>query len=318
MKLSSEKLGRFFSTHHARFDRCLEPTMECSNPAIRAHSIQNARVIDLLADKGHVVALRLDFSEGVPEIAFRSIGRNSASTFTGLCGEHDRNLFTPIDTRPLNLADREQLFLLAYRSVTRELHAVMEGAAKVQGAYISRVERGVDPANEMSPAGLFATEQLMNAFVTYEYRRINFDGSLLASAFDAVEHDVIEMNNLRPTIAVSSLFSLDQVVSGDDIVRVVLNVLPVDETRSVAIFSYTKQDAGKARAALDRVLAAQGDHQKYELSRLILSAIENFLIAPAHFATWNASKRERIRQAFASTVMVGTEPSEHPDLMLFA
>jgi hypothetical protein len=52
-----------------------------------------------------------------------SAGRNEASTFTGLCSAHDADLFRPIDTRELDVNDREQFFLLAYRSVTREVHA---------------------------------------------------------------------------------------------------------------------------------------------------------------------------------------------------
>jgi hypothetical protein len=274
-------------------------------------------VIDLLADQGHVVALRLDFSEGVPDIEFKSVGRNSASTFAGLCGEHDRELFRPLDTRTLDLTDPEQLFLLAYRSVTRELHAVMESATKIQSAYISRVELGIDPGNEASPAGLFATQHLVNSYETYEYRRINFDANLLARSFDAVEHDVISLRHTQPTIAVSSLFSLDQVLGEDDVVRVALNVVPLDQANSAVILSYTKADCGKAKAALDRVLSAQGEHQKYQLSRLILGSIENFLIAPSYFSTWSREKRNRVKEAFASTLMVGSDVSEHPDLMLF-
>jgi hypothetical protein len=194
----------------------------------------------------------------------------------------------------------------------------MEGATKIQGAYLSRVERGIDPTNDVSPAGLFATDQMMNAFETYEYRRLNFDRGLLVQDFDEIQHDVIALHHPRPSIAVSSLFSLDQVRTGDDIVRVALNVLPLDHAHSVAIFSYAKDGCSKARVALDRILSARDDYQKYELSRLILSAIENFIISPVHFASWSPAKRDRIKQAFASTMMVGSEPSEHPDLMLFA
>src|ERR1700683_2516312 len=123
MTITPENLARFFRTHNSRFDKCLEPRMKCGQKAIYAHSIQNARVIDLIVTKGHVIAPTIKFSKTSYQIEFKSIGRNEASTFTGLCNEHATRLFKPLDTKPFDFNDREQLFLLAYRSVTRELHA---------------------------------------------------------------------------------------------------------------------------------------------------------------------------------------------------
>jgi hypothetical protein len=102
MSICGEELGRFFKTHQARFGKCLAPGLACENTAIRAHSIQNAQVIDLLQTNGHVIALRPNFSAAGPEIDFESVGRSYASTFTGLCEEHDARLFEPIDTKPLD------------------------------------------------------------------------------------------------------------------------------------------------------------------------------------------------------------------------
>jgi hypothetical protein len=290
--------------------------MSCDKSPIRAHSIQNARVLDLLAVDGHLISFRLKFSSMGPDLNFEPVGRNKASTFSGLCSEHDAQLFRPLDTKPFDRNDPEQLFLLAYRSVTRELHAVMEGAARMQLAYSSRVERGLDPADEISPAGALATSHLMNAFITYQYREKYFDEPLFAANYGAIEHDVLVLENQSPCIAVCSLFSLDEIEKEDDIVRVVLNVMPVDAKRTLAIFSYTRDDRAKARAALDRVFSSSGAYQKYELSRLILSHMENWLLSPAHFATWTAEKTAVIRDAFTATALKG-EVREHPDLMLF-
>src|SRR4051812_46661660 len=83
MTISGEDLQRFFTTYNSRFGKCLEPSMACTSEAIRAHSIQNARVIDLLETNGHVIAFRPHFSADGPTIDFESVGRNRASTFTG-------------------------------------------------------------------------------------------------------------------------------------------------------------------------------------------------------------------------------------------
>jgi hypothetical protein len=317
MPIDPEGLGRFFKTHNSRFSKCLAPGMNCDKEAIRAHSIQNSGVIDLIAVDGHVLAFRPSFSSEGPEIEFKLVGRNHASTFTGLCNEHDTKLFIPLDTKPLDVKDREQLFLLAYRSVTRELHAVMEGAIKIQSGYMSRVERGIDPADDLSPAGMFATQHLMNSYLTYQYRAENYDKPFISGNFDAIEHDVLLLGNQLPVVAVSSLFSLDHIEVADDVARVVLNVIPMASDRTLVVFSYTPEDRRAAKPALDRVLTSQGAYQKYELSRLILSRVENVLLSPAHFNAWDQEKARRIKEAFAGTIMNQSEVPDHPAMMLF-
>jgi hypothetical protein len=317
MSTDPENLGRFFKTQNWRFGKCLEPTMKCNESAIRAHSIQNSRIIDLLEERNHVVMLRPQYTKRGPKIEFKLIGRNEASTFTGLCSKHDSSLFAPIDTKELDVTDHEQLFLLAYRSVTRELHAVMEGAAKIQSAYLSRVERGIDPKDEPSPAGLLATQQLINAYETYRYREENYDHAFLSRQCGTLKHDILPISPQLPCIAVSALFSLDDVWNGDDIVRVALNVFPIDREMTLAIFSYSNRDERLARANLDRVISGKGDLQRYELSKLILSSVENFLISPRQYQKWSAAKAARIRETFASTIFDNANLKDHPDLMLF-
>jgi hypothetical protein len=56
MKLEPEYLAEFFRTRKIGFGRCLEPTMQCDEPAIRAHSIQNRQTITLLEQDNHVLA----------------------------------------------------------------------------------------------------------------------------------------------------------------------------------------------------------------------------------------------------------------------
>ena len=44
-----------------------------------------------------------------PVIEFGPVGRNNASTFTGLCSGHDTELFKLIDTEPLDVGNAEQM-----------------------------------------------------------------------------------------------------------------------------------------------------------------------------------------------------------------
>jgi hypothetical protein len=290
--------------------------MSCENKAIRAHSIQNSGVIDLLAIDGHVIAPKLVVSSAGPEVKFLPVGRNNASTFTGLCGNHDAAIFRPLDTHDFDLTDKQQLFLLAYRSVTRELHAVMEGAAKIQSAYVWRVEQGIDSGDELSPVGMKATDHLINAFETYQYRSSYFDRSLISERYTDINHDIIVLQQ-HPTIAVSSLFSFGSLRRDNELVRCVLNVVPTSADTTIVVFSYVNDDTHLVRQALDRILSSSGDFQKYEISKLIINRIENFLLSPAYFGSWNQVKMNRILSAFIATVMGDKETQDDPDLMLF-
>src|SRR5712691_4178320 len=105
-----------FSLRAAEFSRCFAAPPPCPLPAIRAHSVQNARSLDLLAVEGHVVAptIGLDAEQGLL-VELARVGRNQATTFSGLCPTHDREIFAPIEHASVNPHDPQDRFLLAYR-----------------------------------------------------------------------------------------------------------------------------------------------------------------------------------------------------------
>ena len=121
-----QRLATFFERQGTKFHRCLADPMTCENKPIRAHSVQNRQCLDLLVEDGHVwtMGLHVDKSKG-PVLKFKKTGRNKASTFTGLCAQHDSDLFRPIDTSCFDPNSEEHCFLVAFRSVHRELHATV-------------------------------------------------------------------------------------------------------------------------------------------------------------------------------------------------
>jgi hypothetical protein len=95
---NKELFASFLRIDKSQFSRCLESSFQCSERAIRAHSVQNSHVLDQLARDGHVVGLTpsVTLAEG-PKIDFALVGRNQATTFTGLCSRHDDLIFAPIE-----------------------------------------------------------------------------------------------------------------------------------------------------------------------------------------------------------------------------
>lgn len=315
--IKKEMLDSLFKTNSKEFNRCLEPTLTCRNKAIHAHSVQNSRILDNIVMNDHVSAFKrkIDKDKG-PQIDYGLVGRNSATTFTGLCETHDNSIFSPIEDNVVNLKDEFHLFLLSYRVVYRELHATMEGAMKIQSGYIKRVELGLDPESEPSEVGMAATRSMYTAWITHKYKR-EFDIAYISKTYNSICHDtfIFELDN--PTIAVSSLFSIENHSVDNDQLRVALNVLPITKKQTYVVLSYREKDAAHARSVLDRVINSRGMYQKYELSRFILNHCENFVMSPLYVNLWSDKKKEIIKQYYIKTILSSDLDYESPDLYLF-
>lgn len=306
----------YYRVSKLRIARCLEPTETCEKKPIRAHSIQNATVFDLLAFDGHVMVMELSHDGGgPPHVAWRRSGRNKASTFTGLCDKHDHSIFRPIDASPPNFSNPEHLFLLAYRSVLRELHLCIERAVQLQVAYQRRVELGRSPSDKLDSAGVCATAYICNAYDCYLYKR-QFDQAALRRDFDWLLHKHMFFGDAPPSIAVSSLFSLDDMPWPDDVARVVLNVIPIENGCHV-VFSFVKSDAGIASRYLQEACDAGGLYQRYLVSKLILQHCENIVMAPSYYEGLTETRRNRIREYFASTIFSNQQDHDDENLYLF-
>lgn len=299
------------------FGRCIAPGVECPSEPIRAHSVQREGPLRRVSTDGHVTMLRqrIDLDQG-PTYDFENIGLNKATVFTGLCGEHDHRLFTAIDRHLLNRADAEQLFLYAYRAVLRETHVSIESAVKLQAVYQEKCRLGLTDPNVPTRAGMFAVGRMDCAYETWLYKEL-YDEALLARRYDDLVYDCIDLGGMPPCIAVSSLFSIDEVQVGDDVARVALTVLHGEDDHAYALLAYLRRDSTHAREWLEPLLRNTLKSQRYRLSRLILERCDNIVISPALSATWSFQKRAVIRDFWASTVLRNNNKFDDDRLDLF-
>jgi hypothetical protein len=188
---------------------------------------------------------------------------------------------------------------------------------QVQSLYAQSILRDADTPDASSLVGQKAIQQMLLSWATWRYRNSYYDAPLLSASFTGIEHEVIEMDKQPPCLAASSFFTLKDVSLADDLVGAAINVLPVSNERTVAIFSYPIQVRGTVRAALSRIINAKGQYQKYELSRLILSRISNVLISPRHFKNWGESKANKITKAFVKMLHTQQDVEDDVELMLF-
>lgn len=306
----------YFDSLKTRWRRCLEPREQCGEVPIRSHSIQNSQILNQLCHDGHVIMPRLIHDAGgAPRAEFIRVGRNQASTFAGLCAAHDAELFRPIERDRLDLSNSHHLYLMAYRSVLKETHACCEAACRVQQSYSGRVSAGLSPASIPDPSGLLAVTWISNAYDAYRYKR-KYDSVYQHREYDRVVHRCIVLDDSPISIAVSALFSLDDIEWPDDVARVALNVFPHDG-RMTVVFSYLSEEERFVDQYLHRLLLASGHYQRYLISKMILQHCENFVISPTYFATMSEDKKQSLIHFFDRTVLENQHEYEDARLYLF-
>lgn len=305
-----------FDLQKITVNRCFEPTEMCSKPAIRAHSIQNSGILGQLSDNGHVIMPKLHSNGGKPELVFTIVGRNKATTFTGLCGDHDARIFEPIDKTPIDSRNEEHLFLLAYRSVLREVHAVATGAVKNQLGYQEKVALGLIPGDVPTSDGMRAVAFIANAYESYLYKR-KFDTAYTAGEYSNVQHVRLFEDGYLPTIAVSALFSLDDIPVEDDVARIALNVFPSGRGVSV-VFSFLANEAPHVLPFLQPFISASGETLLQLLSVRILLSCENFVLCPRFWKDVGPSRRQAIAGLFSASLSKEVPVSDLSPVLLFS
>ncbi|WP_156375681.1 hypothetical protein [Methylobacterium sp. Leaf125] len=306
----------FMKNARITLDRCHNPIVRCTNTAIKAHSIQNSKVIDLLHSSGKVYMMTSRLEKNGPAIRLRLEGRNRASTFTGLCSGHDAMLFDPIDNHPIDTSNAQQMFLCAYRSVLRELHVVMEGAARARDMLKTAVDRGVETEECDGPIRKRATSMTIYAYKFYLYKFNQFDEIYRSGEYTKLEYDSFLIDHAHATIAVSSVYFIEPFTSSQ-YAPIIFNLFPLDDNRSVVSFCYSQEHASRCRASLGRILQSAGEHRNYELSRLVIANTENFILSPKLVSTWAPEKIKAIEDAFNLTTGPMIEIGESPHFMLF-
>lgn len=314
--MAKEDIQLFVKAQKKGFAKCLPPSMDCDEEPIRAHSIQNSRVLDLIQTDGHVLMPRYRLVKGEPAIEFGKVGRNEASTFTGLCSKHDTELFRAIDTDPLDVDNCEHLRQLAYRSVMREMHTELANGEMAWAMHEELCKGQADPNEVATKASLLYVAFNKKAHEVFRYRCKHFDRPADEGKGADLRHLIIEMDNQKPVVAASSLFSIGFSDEGD-IIGPTLNVVPVDERKTVAIISYPTEQEADVKASLAKVFDADEKTLKYELAKLVIQRVENFTLSPAHYDTWSEDKRVRVLREFEASLAEPKDIPDHADLNIF-
>lgn len=231
----------------ARIKQCIHPNKnECSGNIIKAHAIQNNRVLSKLAVNGMVQTM-----DGVSNLIFQDAqckGRKIATTFTGFCANHDKTLFQDIEDSEFETKPK-QIFLFTYRTLAWHYHKKLEQIKKTEltkkMAYKHNLP-GIENTNnyfnrllDIEKMGARENEMKLEKFnqclLNEEYGAVNsciweipYEIQFAVSTMLEIEHDISgkQMNDLKSIKPLKSCY---------------LNIFPARE-KSYCIWSWLAED----------------------------------------------------------------------------
>jgi len=253
------------------------------NEIIKAHSIQNKNALSAIARDGHVYRIDMNKLNKTNTIDYKLVGVNKASTFSGFCKNHDNSLFEPIDNCNL-IPTKQQAFLYAYRSISKELFTKQQAIEGIQSMINSATgsEAVTDNLNGMLKSFQYGTEQL-------ESNKKLYDESLEAASFDDIRY-VAFIFNENPTAVFSGLIYPDYDFQGRKIQdlgkKTSLSLMtfcsaPTDDGWAF-IFSWHKSSDSACSAfmySLQEVMRAGKQLEDYLFQLMILNC-ENHALSP--------------------------------------
>lgn len=295
--LRKRTFGKVSQRLKTPFVRCYAPGDACNQAPIRAHSVQNASILELLQENGHVYAPRLQLTFKEPRLEFGLIGRNLATTFHGLCNEHDTAIFRPIEKAPLDTTNEEHLFLIAFRAVLKETHATAKSAVDTQSGYMAGVEEGLFPDQPCAP-GMLAVEHMVLAYATHMHK-VRYDGIYRDKSYDKLIHFIFDLE-VRPTMAACALLSTGRFCDRtDSLSYATLNVMPYSET-TLAVFSCLREHEADLRKTFLKFLRSGSLREC--VSYLVLKRCENFVIRPSAFDALTEEQKEECHRFFSRNI----------------
>ena len=290
------------------FKCCLAPG--CHNDEkdiIEAHSISKSRILKQLAVDGklwtpHPASAIGDRGEFLLSSPFKRVGINEASTFTGLCAEHDHALFHIIDNNHVDTDNAEYLFKLAYRAILYEVHAKWSFLQTIEGKPIPMIKTDTGGLIDIFSFKIQVAESIL------QYKE-EIDEMLSAGQWDGLKHEFRLLDGSAPTVAAAALVSLDD-IDREDQSMAVYSILPTPQG-TIAIFSATETDFTAMNCYLDRHLSAPVRSRRFknELSKAILRDTYNFVISPI---LWDKLSRPRQKQIIDYFLMCAEDfPPQH-------
>lgn len=294
--LHKEKLNKIMKD--IRIKECLYPNHKCcSNKIVKAHSIQNSKILKKISDNGKIyMPIGKDFKPFNGEMTI--YGRNEASTFTGFCAYHDKEVFKEIEDNNFNYTIKKK-FLYVYRAFALEYY--------IKRQYIQFEKKIIEKCNfknfsnlEISLRGLELSEKDLL------YDKKKFDKALLKEKYNLFNYIVWEFKE-SAKFAASGFFSLVKDLNGNRmqnlnnekhiIKHIFITIFP-EESKTYVIFSWMKKNNIFFKRYIKQMNSLNIKQRKNYINHLIPLELENIVINPKAWNKLNYEQKDEFYRLF--------------------
>lgn len=285
--------------------QCLHPNQdECRGGIIKAHAIQNNRILCRVAENGHVITL-----DGTSNLIFQDAqtkGRKIATVFTGFCSYHDKILFQDIEDNDFT-ATAKQIFLLTYRTMAWHFHKKQEQNKSTQFFIQSMADRGFElPETDESSLWLKGLELGLSDNTA---KKKEFDEALLGDKYDRVCSCIWELP-YEVHFAVSMQYEPSFDILGNPIGNyehdeylpsIFLNIFP-SENKSFCIWSWLTVDNDHFSRFAEQFMALDIVDRENYLNNKLPACTDSVVISPILWNKWG----NKIQQALITHANFGS------------
>jgi len=282
---------------NARIKQCLHPNQkECDQKIIKAHAIQNNRILNKVAEEGHVITM-----DGTSNLIFQGTqtkGRKIATTFTGFCKYHDKVLFQAIEDKDFT-GSEDQVFLLTYRTMAWHYHKKMEQINANSIQYNKMYERGYDLENS---EGFRLYDTGLNLGAEDNQKEKNtFDKLLLNKIYNKVNSCIWEIP-YEVEFAISMMHELEHDIYGrrvndletdKNIKSIYLNIFPA-ESKSFCVWSWLTKNNDDYKEFSKQFMELEIAERENYLNNKLPRWSDSIIISPRLWGKWGSGIQEAL------------------------
>lgn len=284
----------------SKISQCIYPVKDkCRGEIINAHSIQNNKILNKLAENGHVLMVTTKINDLV-SIDLKKESRNKATTFTGFCKYHDDVVFIDIEKRDF-CKEEKQIFLFAYRAFALEYHKKMEATQMMRKAFTKlpkqALDNGLIDSIKMHELALNDNNQIKQIF----------DASLLNQKYDIFCSLIWELNyeiEFSATFMSALEYDLEgnminDVTSTDEerLKSIFFNIFS-DNKKSYIVISWLNEDEDVYKDFKNQMQKLNDEERLIVISNLIVNHTENLVISPRLWDRWSDESKEEFKMQY--------------------
>lgn len=292
---------------------CLHPEApnKCNGGIIRAHTIQRNGGLSSIAQKGHVYTPIYSILLDEAFVKIKLQGINKASTITGFCGLHDKQLFSPIEDSDLQ-PTREQALLLAYRAICREIYAKRIAIETIPfGRSLDR-GKGFSSQTDIQAHYKWYEAGTIKGLKNLEYHKAQMDNAIINRKFQDVFYYAIQFDRI-PDILCSGSFHPTYDFHGNE-VQDLESIIKTDIQANHIAFSLLRNSKGgiglfswvgdqKANVRFVQSLHSLSDMQiVHSIFRLTVEYFENIFIAPSWWENLMKIQQKKFISRFEDSI----------------